>query len=594
MNDTLCQLNPLMITTAGMETPSLTPIQRTLLIPLVGRAEAADRFPELGFADPAATRVAASLGGTSDFAEDRAIVWGSIQRSLAIDGVAAAFLTEHPGAPVLQLGAGLCTRRERLPHALAQGRAWIDLDHPEVLALRKEHLASDATTLPVDFNDPASTDAALTQALGVPTGPVLVLAEGLSMFLNPGRFEQVLAALGARLPLGSEVVFDYIHPLTRKISGLQPSLKRTGAVYHSGIADVARAAGPAFEVLDTRLFTRRYRGALRGAERVVRAMMGGASLFDVAHLRLTDPASAPSHRTTGSRLGNAAVVLNTFLGFGLTTWIAGTTQSTPLYWVAELVAGLFIVRGFCLIHELSHASLVKSRGLGDAVGLAASLIPALPYMPWKRIHIEHHTWAGHREKDPTESDTDFADLAPLEQLLANFAWRYSIPILGVSFSFRTFWNYPKLMRLFPKSRVSLLVSILIIPAAHLAAYSLWGSAYLRAYWPAFLVFCVIMDPVMLSQHIGIPMPQPTTDRPLRTSEQESLARTLVFPRLFARHVLLGFNYHSVHHAKPSLPGHQLDRVSFAPTYEEGWWTWLKQAKRQSLGELLTPQTESRS
>jgi fatty acid desaturase len=134
---------------------------------------------------------------------------------------------------------------------------------------------------------------------------------------------------------------------------------------------------------------------------------------------------------------------------------------------------------------------------------------------------------------------------------------------------------------------------LLIPLVHLTAAFVFGAAYFRAYLPAFALFLFLMDPIMLSQHVGVPLKHPDKSagepRPIRAAEQESLARTLVFPRWFARHVLLGFNYHSVHHARPTLPGHLLDAVPFEPTYSENWWIWLKTAKRTSLGELLKAQ-----
>lgn len=287
---------------------------------------------------------------------------------------------------------------------------------------------------------------------------------------------------------------------------------------------------------------------------------------------------------------NATVVLNTFLFFVAAMGVAGTTDSLALYLAAEIAGGLAILRSFCLVHDLSHGVLLKGRRRNDAAGLLASWVCALPYYPWKRVHIEHHTWAGWRHRDPTESDTDFADLKPAEQWLATWAWRLSLPLLGFSFSCRTFWNIPRLRTFFPArdDRRRFWLSVLSIPAVHGLAWALLGSAYPRAYLPAFTLFLFLLDPLMISQHVGIPLLQRGSRdvRPVRAEEQEVFARTLVFPRWFARHVLLGFNYHSAHHARPAVPGHRLDEIPFRATHSESWWRWLLSAKRRPLARLL--------
>ena len=570
-----------------------SPIQKTLMIPLAGRAAARELFPELGFSDPAAERLMASVRveGGEGFRQDRSVVWGSILRTQAIDEVAVSFFERQPGATVINIGAGLCTRHRRVG---AWAGAWIDVDFPEVLKARVR-LMPEVQSIAADLNDPTALAGACAQALALTAGrPTLVIVEGVSMFLDEGVFSRVLAILDRELPEGSEIVFDYIHPLTRRISGLQPSLKRTGATYRSGIRSVGDEvlSHPRLELQNARLFTGRYTGALKGTERVLRALMGGSALFDVAHVRVV---ARGARVTAAARRDHWGVVANTFLGFGVAVAVSAWTSSGLPYLAAQVVAALFMVRAFCLVHELSHASLLPSRRLNDIAGVLASLVCALPYYPWKKIHIEHHTWAGYKEKDPTESDNDFEKLKPAEQRLANLAWRFSLPLLGFSFSLRTFWNYPRLSRLFPSrgDRRALLFGMLIIPLVHGTAAWVFGWAYARCYLPAFGAFLFMLDPIMLSQHVGVPLVHPEVPagaepRPIRASEQESLARTLIFPRWFARHVLLGFNYHSLHHARPTLPGHLLDAIPFEATYCENWWTWLRRVKRTSLGELLSP------
>lgn len=283
------------------------------------------------------------------------------------------------------------------------------------------------------------------------------------------------------------------------------------------------------------------------------------------------------------------VVLGSFAAFVL---LLGVSVAASSLWVlvpAQIALAFVILRHFCLMHELSHGSLLRGRRANDLAGEVASLVCLTPYWGWKRIHVEHHTWAGWRDRDPTEQDSDFAKLQPWERVLGRWIWRLWLPLLGASFCLRTFWNLPRLFRLFPDTpRRRFVVSVLIPVALHGSAIAFFGSIYARCYLPAFVLFLFMMDPLMISQHVGVPIYETngTNVRPFRVTEQERFARTLVFPRWFARHVLLGFNYHAQHHARPQVPGHLLSDLPFRPTVQERWWPWLLGAKRTPLGDLL--------
>jgi fatty acid desaturase len=273
--------------------------------------------------------------------------------------------------------------------------------------------------------------------------------------------------------------------------------------------------------------------------------------------------------------------------------LAVAVLSPPIglaYVLAELALGFAILRTFCLLHDLSHGSLVRGRRSSDVLGHLAALISGVPYHPWKRVHLEHHAWAGWRHRDPTEDDAEFGSLPAVTQAIASWAWRLSVPLLGVSVSIRSFWNLPRLFRAHrdPGDRARFVLSVLLIPAVHGALAAAFGLTYVRAFLPGYAFFLCLLDPIAVSQHSGIPRIAPGSreERPVRSPEQESFARTLVFPRWFARNVLLGFNLHSAHHAQPSLPGQSLVDSDFPASRSEDWWSWLVRAKRRPLAELL--------
>ncbi|MDP2311974.1 MAG: fatty acid desaturase [Pseudomonadota bacterium] len=284
-----------------------------------------------------------------------------------------------------------------------------------------------------------------------------------------------------------------------------------------------------------------------------------------------------------------AVVLGSFVALVAVLAVSVTATSWWTLALAQVALAFVILRHFCMMHELSHGSLLDGRRANDLAGEYASLVCLTPYWGWKRIHVEHHTWAGWRDRDPTEQDSDLSKLQPWERFLANWAWRLSVPIIGASFCLRTFWNLPRLFRLFPDTpRRRFLGSVALLVAVHGTAIVFFGELYLTCYVPGLVMFLVMADPLMISQHVGVPIyeTEGREVRPFRVTEQERFARTLVFPRWFARHVLLGFNYHSHHHARPTVAGHLFSDMPFPATVEENWLAWLVRAKTTPLGTLL--------
>lgn len=111
----------------------LGPIQTTLLIPLLGRAlEAKKKRPLL--ADQKAVEIVSALD--YDFEKWRTLsaLDGVCVRARLFDEMVQAFLTEHPSGTVVEIGAGLNTRYERLDNGKAK---WLEIDLPDSMELRR-------------------------------------------------------------------------------------------------------------------------------------------------------------------------------------------------------------------------------------------------------------------------------------------------------------------------------------------------------------------------------------------------------------------------------------------------------------------------
>jgi len=189
----------------------------TLLLTLAARAGSERVVAASAFSDPEARRIAAALPfDLSAFARDAAFVRGVVLRAALIDRLAAEFFAAHPLGMGITLGAGLCTRRQRLGPGVARsgGVDWLNIDLPDAIRLREQHVTpgEGEHNLACSILDPAWLDAA-----GLPGGrPVLVMLEGVCPYLPQAPLEAMLLRLARRFEQGESacvVVLDYVHPI---------------------------------------------------------------------------------------------------------------------------------------------------------------------------------------------------------------------------------------------------------------------------------------------------------------------------------------------------------------------------------------------
>lgn len=198
----------------------LTPVERTLLVPLGGRAaDARTARPLLGdhLADTVSGRLShdpVKLSGTVTIAV--------AVRSAMLDRLVTRFVAEHPDAVVVELGCGLETRMHRVsPPASVD---WYDIDLPEVIALRRQvipelecsHLIAASLTEPGWLED-------------VPRGrPAMVVSDGVLGFLTEADNRQILGAITGHFTAGGEVVFNAFTRIAAWLMGSMGVLRSVG------------------------------------------------------------------------------------------------------------------------------------------------------------------------------------------------------------------------------------------------------------------------------------------------------------------------------------------------------------------------------
>jgi O-methyltransferase involved in polyketide biosynthesis len=226
------------------EKVQLTGAKETLLITLYGKA-LESRMPDSllndRFADEAVRKI------DYDFARlkvDDNLGVGLAIRAKLLDDWVRAFLANNPEAVVLHIGCGLDTRVFRIdPPA---GVQWFDVDYPEVIDLRRRlyparenyHLVASSVT------DPGWLEK-------IPRGPAMIVAEGLTPYLQPEEGKRLFAALVGHFPAG-EIVCDVYSNLGLKLVALSPACKATGAALHWAINDPREleAAAPGLRLVE--------------------------------------------------------------------------------------------------------------------------------------------------------------------------------------------------------------------------------------------------------------------------------------------------------------------------------------------------------
>jgi O-methyltransferase involved in polyketide biosynthesis len=142
--------------------------------------------------------------------------FGVALRGAQFDAWITDYLNGHPDAVVLHLGCGLHSRPFRL--AVPEGVRWFDVDLPRVIALRRQLYSESETYRMVgsSVTDPGWLDE-------LPTGgPVLVVAEGVLMYLTPADITELLHRLVDRFDTG-ELLADLLSEWGPRLSRILTS-----------------------------------------------------------------------------------------------------------------------------------------------------------------------------------------------------------------------------------------------------------------------------------------------------------------------------------------------------------------------------------
>ncbi|ASW86428.1 leucine carboxyl methyltransferase family protein [Mycobacterium intracellulare 1956] len=203
-------------------TDSLSPLQKTLLITLTGRAlDTRKERPILG--DRLAARVCGRLGSDVGVVKvPSSVTLATALRSAMLDRAVRDFIAAHPNAVVVELGCGLETRMHRVAPPPAVD--WYDVDFANVIELRRRVLPELSRThlIAASLADPKWLRS-------IPTDrPVIAVADGVVGLLSEAENGRLLAGLSDHFQVGGEFVFNAYTKLAARLMGSVGVLRAVG------------------------------------------------------------------------------------------------------------------------------------------------------------------------------------------------------------------------------------------------------------------------------------------------------------------------------------------------------------------------------
>lgn len=175
-----------------LEKVSIEGVPETMLQTLYARAKESGKEPHYIY-DEKAVEIVERLDYDFSLADkDSMMSSGVLARTILLDKMVEAYLTGHQNAVVVNLACGLDTRCYR---NRGRFKRWYNLDLPETMAVRARFLPENG---PVYQIAASAMEECWAEEIVQENEPVLVIIEGLTMYLTERNVQQIFAILDKR------------------------------------------------------------------------------------------------------------------------------------------------------------------------------------------------------------------------------------------------------------------------------------------------------------------------------------------------------------------------------------------------------------
>jgi O-methyltransferase involved in polyketide biosynthesis len=270
---------------------ALPGVSATMLVTLAAKALVATDAPELHYPHRRSQEILRELEiDPRSFNLNPSEVRAVVLRSQWFGQTVRRFLDSHPDGLCINLGCGLDTSFEEL-ESVGDGRfMWLDVDLPNVIAIRRRFFSESARRRIIAGD---ITDSRLFASIPWDSGrPAIVVAEGVLFFLERAQVESIFraqaeAADARRANL--EVAFDYASPFGAWIVTRRPAHRQLGTTFQWTVHNPSelQLVDPRLEVVeDSNVFLNAMGTGARQLDALYH-LVSGSSLGGCAHLRRT-------------------------------------------------------------------------------------------------------------------------------------------------------------------------------------------------------------------------------------------------------------------------------------------------------------------
>lgn len=179
--------------------------------------------------------------------KDTAMRGGIIARTIVLDQLTKAWLGAHPGAAVVNIACGLDTRCYRM-----SGYAhWYNLGLPETMAVREKLLPESGTISQIAMSAMEDWGSEISEQ----NVPVLIVIEGLTMYLNAKDVQQIFAVISSRFEKATVFVETMNPMIVRRFR--EKSIEASHAKFTWGVKNGSALAAllPDFQFMEEHSLT---------------------------------------------------------------------------------------------------------------------------------------------------------------------------------------------------------------------------------------------------------------------------------------------------------------------------------------------------
>lgn len=191
------------------EKVNVTGVPETMIQTLYARAkETMKENPQIR--DDMAAEIVSQLDyDFSNADKDNAMSYGVIARTIVLDEMVEQYLNSHPKTVVVNIACGMDTRCYRMKGKYLR---WYNIDLPETMEIRKRFLTEEG---PIYQIAKSAMDASYTEDITYDGEEVLVIMEGLSMYLKEEDIKQIFSIIDGAFPKAM-VLIEVMSPFVVK------------------------------------------------------------------------------------------------------------------------------------------------------------------------------------------------------------------------------------------------------------------------------------------------------------------------------------------------------------------------------------------